>query len=253
MQNTKKMRPVARECPSNAGSQTLLPRGAPVLKFMNHALLPNTQNANLPVKYEAAKLAIMECFRTDECQDWADKMQALASYARQSQDYEMEKTALRIRSRAIKRGGEILKETEKAQPGPKQLRDAADPQLGRKAAAEDAGLSARQAKTMIRVSNVPNEIFEQQVESENPPTITSLAQQGTTPSKKPPMFEQLGMTKEAFQAGMYFRGDIEDFGKAIKKYDIQDIVDGSTPDQRHRIYNLIRQIDAFTDQLISKL
>ncbi len=224
---------------------------------MNHALLPNTQNANLPVKYEAAKLAIMECFRTDECQDWADKMQALASYARQSQDYEMEKTALRIRSRAIKRGGEILKETEKAQGGDRKSaqyqKDAADPLISRKAAAEDAGLSARQAKTMIRVSNVPNEIFEQQVESENPPTITSLAQQGTTPSKKPPMFEQLGMTKEAFQAGMYFRGDIEDFGKAIKKYDVQDIVDGSTQDQRHRIYNLIRQIDAFTDQLISKL
>jgi len=218
---------------------------------MNHALLPNTQNANLPVKYEAAKLAIMECFRTDECQDWADKMQALASYARQSQDYEMEKTALRIRSRAIKRGGEILKETEKA-TGAHLKRDAIVP-LSRKAAAEDAGLSVRQAKTMIRVSNVPNEIFEQQVESENPPTITSLAQQGTTPSKKPPMFEQMGMTKESFQAGMYFRGDIEDFGKAIKKYDIQDIVDGSTPDQRHRIYNLIRQIDAFTDQLISKL
>jgi len=231
-----------------------LPRGAPVLKFMNHALLPNTQNANLPVKYEAAKLAIMECFRTDECQDWADKMQALASYARQSQDYEMEKTALRIRSRAIKRGGEILKETQKAHGANQNIRDAADPNVyTRKAAADDAGLSARQAKTMIRVSNVPNEIFEQQVESENPPTITSLAQQGTTPSKKPPMFEQMGMTKEAFQAGMYFRGDIEDFGKAIKKYDVQDIVDGSTPDQRHRIYNLIRQIDAFTDQLISKL
>jgi hypothetical protein len=221
---------------------------------MNHALLPNTQNANLPAKYEAAKMAIMECFHTDECQDWADKMQALASYARQSQDYEMEKTALRIRARAIRRGGEILKETEKAQGknhGEKGTLPASS--VSRKAAAEDAGLSARQAKTMIRVSNVPNEIFEEQIESETPPTITSLAQQGITPSKKPPMFEQLGMTKEAFQAGMYFRGDIEDFGKAIKKYDVQDIIDGSTPDQRHRIYNLIRQIDAFTDQLISKL
>ena len=201
-------------------------------------------------------MAIMECFHTDECQDWADKMQALASYARQSQDYEMEKTALRIRARAIRRGGEILKETEKQSFNGNQhvVRDAADPNhITRKAAAEDAGLSARQAKTMIRVSNVPNKIFEEQIESDTPPTITSLAQQGITPSKKPPMFEQLGMTKEAFQAGMYFRGDIEDFGKAIKKYDVQDIIDGSTPDQRHRIYNLIRKIDAFTDQLISKL
>jgi hypothetical protein len=166
----------------------------------------------------------------------------------------MEKTAMRIRARAIRRCGELLKEIEKAQPGPKELKGGGPPQLSpRKEAAKQAGLSPDQAKQSIRVANVPEETFTEQIESVTPPTITSLAQQGTTPSKKLPMFEQLGMTKEAFQAGMYFRGDIEDFGKAIKKYDVQDIIDGSTPDQRHRIYNLIRQIDAFTDQLISKL
>ena len=221
---------------------------------MNHALLPNTQNANLPATYEAAKMALANCNRIDECKDWSDKAQALASYARQSEDTEMEKTAMRIRARAIRRCGELLKEIQKAQPGPKELKGVEPPQLSpRKEAAKQAGLSPDKMKQSIRVANVPNEIFTEQIESENPPTITSLAQQGTTPSKKPPMFEQMGMTKQAFQAGMYFIGDIEDFGKAIKKYDVQDIIDGSTPDQRHRIYNLIRQIDAFTDQLISKL
>jgi hypothetical protein len=201
-------------------------------------------------------MALANCNRIDECKDWSDKAQALASYARQSQDDEMEKTAMRIRARAIRRCGELLKDVEKA----KNQHDAANksasggaPTSTRKQVAENAGMSKDQAVTAIRVANVPEEIFTEQIESDAPPTITNLAQQGTTPSKKPPMFEQLGMTKEAFQAGMYFRGDIEDFGKAIKKYDIQDIVDGSTPDQRHRIYNLIRQIDAFTDQLISKL
>jgi hypothetical protein len=218
---------------------------------MNHALLPNTHNANLPAKYEAAKIAIMECNRIDECKDWSDKAQALASYARQSEDTEMEKTAMRIRARAIRRCGELLKEIDKA-TGAHLKRDATVP-LSRKEAAEDAGLSARQAKQAIRVSNVPNEIFTEQIESETPPTITSLAQQGTTPSKKPPMFEQMGMTKQAFQAGMYFRGDIEDFCKATKKYEIQDIIDGSTPEQRDRLRTLIKQIDTFTDKLITKL
>ena len=199
-------------------------------------------------------MALANCNRIDECKDWSDKAQALASYARQSEDKEMETTAMRIRARAIRRCGELLKEIEKAtggKPFQKDTKGIAPP--SRNQAASDAGLSKDQAKTAIRVANVPQETFTEQIESDTPPTITSLAQQGITPSKKPPMFEQLGMTKEAFQAGMYFRGDIEDFGKAIKKYDVQDIIDGSTPDQRHRIYNLIRQIDAFTDQLISKL
>jgi hypothetical protein len=221
---------------------------------MNHALLPNTHNANLPAKYEAAKIAIMECNRIDECKDWSDKAQALASYARQSEDTEMEKTAMRIRARAIRRCGELLKEIEKKQGANQNISaDSVTKVETRKEAAEEAGLSKRQAVTAIRVANVPNEIFTEQIESQTPPTITSLAQQGTTPSKKPPMFEQMGMTKQAFQAGMYFRGDIEDFCKATKKYEIQDIIDGSTPEQRDRLRTLIKQIDTFTDKLITKL
>jgi hypothetical protein len=221
---------------------------------MNHALLPNTHNANLPAKYEAAKIAIMECNRIDECKDWSDKAQALASYARQSQDEEMEKTAMRIRARAIRRCGELLKEIEKKQGANQNISaDSVTKVETRKEAAEEAGLSKRQAVTAIRVANVPDEIFTEQIESQTPPTITSLAQQGTTPNKKPPMFEQMGMTKQAFQAGMYFRGDIEDFCKATKKYEIQDIIDGSTPEQRDRLRTLIKQIDTFTDKLITKL
>ena len=221
---------------------------------MNHALLPNAQNANLPATYEAAKMALANCNRIDECKDWSDKAQALASYARQSEDKEMETTAMRIRARAIRRCGELLKEIEKAtggKPFQKDTKGTAPP--SRNQAASDAGLSKDQAKTAIRVANVPEETFTEQIESDSPPTITSLAQQGTQPMKKPPMFEQMGMTKQAFQAGMYFRGDIEDFCKATKKYEIQDIIDGSSTEQRDRLRTLIKQIDTFTDKLIAKL
>lgn len=166
----------------------------------------------------------------------------------------MEKTAMRIRARAIRRCGELLKEIEKKQGANQNISaDSVTKVETRKEAAEEAGLSKRQAVTAIRVANVPDEIFTEQIESQTPPTITSLAQQGTTPNKKPPMFEQMGMTKQAFQAGMYFRGDIEDFCKATKKYEIQDIIDGSTPEQRDRLRTLIKQIDTFTDKLITKL
>lgn len=196
-------------------------------------------------------MALANCNRIDECKDWSDKAQALASYARQSEDKEMETTAMRIRARAIRRCGELLKEIEKASgPGRGIKEGGASPRV---LASQQAGLSKDQAKTAIRVANVPEETFTEQIESNSPPTITSLAQQGTQPMKKPPMFEQLGMTKQAFQAGMYFRGDIEDFCKATKKYEIQDIIDGSSTEQRDRLRTLIKQIDTFTDKLIAKL
>jgi Protein of unknown function (DUF3102) len=41
-------------------------------------------------------------------------------------------------------------------------------------AAQDAGLSRDQAKTALRVSNVPREEFEKRVDSDNPPTIVEI-------------------------------------------------------------------------------
>ena len=50
--------------------------------------------------------------------------------------------------------------------------------LTRKRAAENAGLSVRQAKTAIRVAKVPEPEFERLVEADRPPTITALSQYG---------------------------------------------------------------------------
>ena len=48
---------------------------------------------------------------------WADKAAALASYAKQSEDTTLEKAALRIRARAIRRAGELLKAIMPAKGG----------------------------------------------------------------------------------------------------------------------------------------
>ncbi len=70
----------------------------------------NIPDGRLPQSYEKARAQLAECYRVDECQDWADKMEALASYARQSRDEELLKTAGRIQGRAVRRVGELLKE-----------------------------------------------------------------------------------------------------------------------------------------------
>src|SRR6516165_5724503 len=79
------------------------------------ALAPAT-TARLPSTYESAKTALAECHRIDECKDWADRAEALASYARQAKDDELRRMADRIQARAIHRAGELLKEIPPA-PG----------------------------------------------------------------------------------------------------------------------------------------
>jgi len=82
---------------------------------------------------------------------------------------------------AVRRCGELLKQIEPARGANQNIQDGAVPKVTRESAATDAGLSERQRKTALRVANVPESTFTEQVESENPPTVTQLAQQGTQP------------------------------------------------------------------------
>lgn len=78
---------------------------------MSTSLVPfgAVEAAQLPQAYEAARQALKECSRVDECKDWADKAAALASYARQADDDELYRMARRIQGRAVRRAGELLK------------------------------------------------------------------------------------------------------------------------------------------------
>ena len=71
------------------------------------ANLPSVGNARLPEVYANAKAALEACDKLDECQSWADRAEAMASYARQSEDDEMRKMADRIQARAVKRCGAL--------------------------------------------------------------------------------------------------------------------------------------------------
>ena len=137
----------------------------------------------LPAAYEAAQKALAECERMDECQEWADKAKALASYAKQAGDETLHRHADRIKARAVRRIGELLKEVPAAQGANQNIGDGAGIKVGRKAAAKNAGISTRQKVTALQVATVPREEFERQVESEKPPTITALARLGTVHGK----------------------------------------------------------------------
>jgi hypothetical protein len=218
---------------------------------MNHALLPSVAKATLPVKYEAAKLALTECNRVDECKEWSDKMMALASYAKQAKDEELEKIAMRIRARAIRRCGVLLQEVENATGA--HLKSGGAPTLSRKEAARRAGMSPDQQVTAIRVARVDGDLFEEQIESDEPPTITALAEQGTGKAKGVPIYVQQGMTKKAFQAGMYFREDLKHFIKQIEGYDYDDVIAGSLPEERDDIIRNISVISQHLNKILEML
>lgn len=102
----------------------------------------------------------------------------LASYANQADDELLHKYTVRIKARAIRRCEELLKQVEPAQGGVGKSNGGHAPVDSRKSAGAAAGLSEHQRKTAIRVATDPEADFERRVESENPPTITELAEQG---------------------------------------------------------------------------
>jgi hypothetical protein len=149
------------------------------------------KSASLPVVYERAKQALMECEKIDECLEWADKAAALASYARQAEDVELENLSKRIRARAYRRVGEMLKEIPSGKPGPKSVGGL--PQISRSQAAADAGLSRDQKVTAIRIASIPDEDFEDEIESPNPPGTVLLSR---IASASKPVAEPAVLTNE---------------------------------------------------------
>ena len=74
-------------------------------------------------------------------------------------------------------------------------------------------------KTAVRVANVPEDDFERQVESDNPPTITALAKQGTK-KKTRPIFDLKGRDPDEFNRAMHFAGDIRQAAKLFEALDL---------------------------------
>jgi hypothetical protein len=210
-------------------------------------------NASLPATYEAAKTALSNCAQIDECQSWADKAAALASYAKQANDDEMMKMATRIRDRAIRRAGELLKQIEPAHGANQNIVGDATPIVQtRKQAASDAGLSPDQAKQAIRVANVPSEEFERQVESANPPTVTKLAEQGKKPAPKP-VIDLQGRDPGEFNRSLHFVAEFEDYQRTVERFDLEAILPGLIDAERDRVRKAIAAIDAVHDRIITRI
>jgi hypothetical protein len=137
----------------------------------------------LPATYTDAKKSLATCQRVDECKTWSDKALALESYAKQMKDDSLLNMAIKIRDRAVQRGGQLLLEV-KREKGRRTDRPSAGGHTKLKNAVKDAGLSPHQANTMMRVAEVPPAQFEKLVERDKPVTVKQLAEIGTKKAEK---------------------------------------------------------------------
>jgi hypothetical protein len=216
----------------------------------------NISAARMPQTYENARVALAECQQVDECKDWADKAAALASYARQADDDQLERMAARIRARAIRRAGELLKQIEPAQPGPKpELEAGTRHQFGRSDAARDAGMSPHQAKQAVRIAAIPERDFEDQVESPKPPTLSQLAQQGINrrePAPQPQEWLQ-GRDPKQFNKALHFTALVTEYAAELAKSGASEIIPHLDEGQRTKLRAALRQIDAFHDMIATRI
>ena len=224
--------------------------------------LPSISDARLPVAYENAKTALAECSRIDECQDWADKAAALASYARQAKDDQLRKMAERIQARAIRRCGELLKQIEPASQAQlkQNRRDGPVPSVTRTEAAKEAGLSERQQKTALRVATVPEPEFTEMVESDTPPTVTKLAEMGTQkkprpePEQQPRPLVDLGeIPPEDYARATKAQGTLRRFAEFCEANEPTRIAKAFMPHEIQQLRQYVTIVDAWLDQFVTHL
>lgn len=216
-------------------------------------------NAPLPATYETAKSALAQCQAIDECKDWADKAAALASYARQSEDLELEKMAQRIRARAMRRAGELLKQVESQRGGDrrsdKYQKEGDHLLISRSDVAERAGMSEHQQKTAVRVASIPETQFTEQVESDNPPTLTELARQGTQKRDEVPDPQTWlqGRSAQSFNAILHMMSTIEEYAKEADTWPLSALLSDMNDRERQKVRRWVSVIDAIHDQIMTRI
>ncbi len=216
--------------------------------------LPSIRQAKLPGVYKDAVIALARCARVDECKNWADKAVAIASYARQSRDETLLRTAMRIKAQAIRRVGELLKDLPEETRGPKPISERRVPEIEtRKNAAVRAGLSLDQQKQALRIAAIPEARFEKLVEADEPPTLTELARIGTKPREQPDHLR--GRTHKDFQAALHAQAALREFvlSTETERFDLEAVMRGTEEDEVKDFDTNAKQAIAWLTRLRAKL
>jgi hypothetical protein len=204
----------------------------------------NIASAQLPATYEQAKIALAAWERIDECWEWANKAEALASYAKMADDDTLRQLADRIQARAVRRMGELLKEYD-GRGGDRTKTDGTVISAPtQKQAAEAAGISERQQVTAVRVANVPDAAFDAAIEGDKPATVTALAEMGKKVRAVP---------TDDFKRATHLIGSVKRFAEFCGENNPQDVAGGVLPAEVATLQAHVATIDAWLDLFIVTL
>lgn len=194
--------------------------------------------ARLPATYEQAKIALASCANIDECQEWANKAEALASYAKMADDDSLRQLADRIQARAVRRMGELYKSFNAQGQRTDQLVEGTLNKLSQKEVRASVGISQHQAAQAVRVANVPEEKFEAAVEAAKPATVTQLAEMGKQVRSVP---------TEDFKRATHLIGAVKRFAEFCLANDPISVAAGVMPHETAELRGHVGTIDSWLD------
>lgn len=149
----------------------------PKLKPLPPSITPQIQrDAQLPMRLEAAKRAIAECFDLSELMNWKDKAAAIAAAAKVAKMPELARGANRVCKEALLRLGQLLNEYNNVVP---RTHDAAGRIVmscasPRTAAGLKAGLSKTTITCATRIAAAPTKIARALIDDERVPPIAKV-------------------------------------------------------------------------------
>jgi hypothetical protein len=117
-------------------------------------------------------------------------------------------------------------------------------------AAENAGMSKDQQVAAVRVSNVDKDDFNTQVESDDPPTVTQLAKQGTNAR---PLVDLKGRDPDDFAVSTQAQAAVKAFAEFARKSDARGIARGAFPEEIAPMRRDIASIEGWLERLRAEL
>lgn len=139
------------------------------------------------VRYDNARRALAEYKTVDEVKDFRDKAVAVEAYAKQANDFTLERDAAIARVRAERKCGELLRDMEKAKGVLKQgthLPQSSDATTGAKTLSE-MGVTKDQSSKWQKLANIPEDEFEKAIDipGAKPTTVHLLNEQKPRPKQ----------------------------------------------------------------------
>jgi len=211
------------------------------------------KEVDLPKNYQKAVLALEECNSLDEIKDYSDKMTALALYYKQANDSVLENLATRIKHRAKRRMGDLLKQFNArgfyngnqytGNIGEKE--DTLHSSNSLNLAAASIGLSEWETKQSIRLSNIPEQKFEELIESDKVPTTSQLADIGTK--------KRVKEVPKNFINNVQFGLLLNDMLSFMEKFDALYILNEMDEKTKENYKNKIDKIENWFDNFIVNL